>query len=103
MDHARKLHERIRREFPELRVYKFWEVSSSTIARIPSRALTNLSRRQIPVGPHAVPMCEAPTYNLTSREELLSRSFSLVEVNTFTPAQFGALFGFLVAFRGGLS
>lgn len=23
--HARKLHERIRREFPEIRIYKFWE------------------------------------------------------------------------------
>ncbi|BGP23009.1 DOPA 4,5-dioxygenase [Rhodotorula toruloides] len=61
MDHARRLHERIRREFPELRVYKFWEN---------------------PVGPHPVPM---------------------FEVNTFTPAQFGALFGFLVAYRGDLS
>lgn len=26
LEHARKLHERIRREFPELRVYQFWEV-----------------------------------------------------------------------------
>ncbi|GAA6026783.1 hypothetical protein JCM8097_005859 [Rhodosporidiobolus ruineniae] len=60
-EHARKLHERIRREFPELRVYKFWEA---------------------PVGPHPVPM---------------------FEVNTFTPAQFGAFFGFLVAYRGDLS
>ncbi|GAA6001201.1 hypothetical protein JCM10207_007460 [Rhodosporidiobolus poonsookiae] len=60
-EHARKLHERIRREFPELRVYKFWEQ---------------------PVGPHPVPM---------------------FEVNTFTPAQFGAFFGFLVAYRGDLS
>ncbi|GAA5829650.1 hypothetical protein JCM11251_000234 [Rhodosporidiobolus azoricus] len=61
MDHARKLHERIRREFPELRVYRFWDK---------------------PVGPHPVPM---------------------FEVNTFTPAQFGAFFGFLVAYRGDLS
>ncbi|GAA5943377.1 hypothetical protein JCM3775_005912 [Rhodotorula graminis] len=61
MAHARKLHERVRREFPELRVYRFWEV---------------------PVGPHPKAM---------------------FEVNTFTPAQFGALFGFLVAFRGDLS
>ncbi|GJN88363.1 hypothetical protein Rhopal_001328-T1 [Rhodotorula paludigena] len=60
-EHARKLHERIRREFPELRVYRFWDR---------------------PVGPHPVPM---------------------FEVNTFTPAQFGALFGFLVAYRGDLS
>jgi len=37
MEHARKLHERIRREFPEMRIYKFWEV---------------------PVGPHPVPMFE---------------------------------------------
>lgn len=35
--HARKLHERIRREFPELRVYRFWDR---------------------PVGPHPVPMFE---------------------------------------------
>ncbi|KAM0753908.1 hypothetical protein T439DRAFT_322793 [Meredithblackwellia eburnea MCA 4105] len=61
MEHARKLYDRIRREFPELRVYKFWD---------------------IPVGPHPVPM---------------------FEVNTFTPQQFGALFGFLVAYRAGLS
>ncbi|TNY19883.1 DOPA-like domain-containing protein [Rhodotorula diobovata] len=60
-DHARRLHERIRREFPELRVYRFWDK---------------------PVGPHPLPM---------------------FEVNTFTPAQFGALFGFLVAYRGDLS
>ncbi|GAA6048961.1 hypothetical protein JCM3770_007139 [Rhodotorula araucariae] len=60
-EHARRLHERIRREFPELRVYRFWET---------------------PVGPHPVPM---------------------FEVNTFTPEQFGALFGFLVAYRGDLS
>ncbi|GAA5969968.1 hypothetical protein JCM11641_000213 [Rhodosporidiobolus odoratus] len=60
-EHGRKLHERIRREFPELRVYRFWEQ---------------------PVGPHPVPM---------------------FEVNTFTPAQFGAFFGFLVAYRGDLS
>ncbi|KWU46354.1 hypothetical protein RHOSPDRAFT_31805 [Rhodotorula sp. JG-1b] len=60
-EHARKLHERIRREFPEMRIYRFWEK---------------------PVGPHPVPM---------------------FEVNTFTPAQFGALFGFLVAYRGDLS
>ncbi|GAA5919324.1 hypothetical protein JCM6882_002776 [Rhodosporidiobolus microsporus] len=60
-EHARKLHERIRREFPELRVYRLWEQ---------------------PVGPHPVPM---------------------FEVNTFTPAQFGAFFGFLVAYRGDLS
>ncbi|BGP14083.1 hypothetical protein JCM10213_002378 [Rhodosporidiobolus nylandii] len=61
LEHARRLHERIRREFPELRVYRFWER---------------------PVGPHPVPM---------------------FEVNTFTPAQFGAFFGFLVAYRGDLS
>lgn len=27
MEHAKKLHEAIRREFPEIRVYKFWEAS----------------------------------------------------------------------------
>ncbi|GAA5843911.1 hypothetical protein JCM5353_006641 [Sporobolomyces roseus] len=59
--HASKLHRRIRYEFPELRIYKFWDK---------------------PVGPHPFPM---------------------FEVNTFTPDQFGALFGFLVAHRGGLS
>ncbi|PQE30588.1 DOPA 4,5-dioxygenase protein [Rutstroemia sp. NJR-2017a WRK4] len=35
--YARELWERIRREFPELRIYKFWEV---------------------PVGPHPIPMFE---------------------------------------------
>ncbi|GAA5903926.1 DOPA 4,5-dioxygenase family protein [Sporobolomyces salmoneus] len=59
--HARKLHQRIRYEFPELRVYKFWEE---------------------PIGPHPSPM---------------------FEVNTFTPIQFGAFFGFLTAYRGDLS
>ncbi|GAA5931700.1 DOPA 4,5-dioxygenase family protein [Sporobolomyces koalae] len=61
IEHARKLHQRIRYEFPELRVYKFWETA---------------------IGPHPEPM---------------------FEVNTFTPAQFGALFGFLTAYRGDLS
>ncbi|TFL05159.1 DOPA-like domain-containing protein [Pterulicium gracile] len=56
--YARELHERIRREFPELRIYKFWEN---------------------PVGPH-------PT--------------AIFEVNTFSPHQTGALFGFLTVFRG---
>ncbi|GAA6006506.1 hypothetical protein JCM11491_004987 [Sporobolomyces phaffii] len=61
LEHARKLHSRIRYEFPELRVYKFWEQ---------------------PIGPHPEPM---------------------FEVNTFTPSQFGALFGFLTAYRGDLN
>ncbi|KAM0792523.1 hypothetical protein ACM66B_005192 [Microbotryomycetes sp. NB124-2] len=61
VEHARKLHERLRREFPELRIYKFWEQA---------------------VGPH-------PT--------------AMFEVNTFTPAQTGALLSFLVVYRGGLS
>ncbi|KAI5121889.1 hypothetical protein M0805_001094 [Coniferiporia weirii] len=38
---ARMLHERIRREFPELRIYKFWEK---------------------PVGPHPVAMFEVNTF-----------------------------------------
>ncbi|KIM22851.1 hypothetical protein M408DRAFT_332716 [Serendipita vermifera MAFF 305830] len=59
--YAKELHERIRREFPELRIYKFWD-----------RA----------VGPHPVPM---------------------FEVNTFTPVETGALFGFLTVWRGPLS
>ncbi|GAA5987722.1 hypothetical protein JCM5350_008082 [Sporobolomyces pararoseus] len=59
--HARKVHQRIRYEFPELRIYKFWET---------------------PIGPHPEPM---------------------FEVNTFTPIQFGALVGFLTAYRGDLS
>ncbi|KAK4058702.1 hypothetical protein OIO90_000146 [Microbotryomycetes sp. JL221] len=61
VEHAKRLHERIRREFPELRIYKFWENA---------------------VGPH-------PT--------------AMFEVNTFTPAQTGALMSFLVAYRAGLS
>ncbi|PVG04704.1 hypothetical protein CPB86DRAFT_777982 [Serendipita vermifera] len=59
--YARELHERIRREFPEMRIYRFWDK---------------------PVGPHPVPM---------------------FEVNTFTPNETGALFGFLTVWRGPLS
>ncbi|KAM6497157.1 DOPA-like domain containing protein [Amanita muscaria] len=40
-EYARKLHERIRREFPELRIYKFWEKS---------------------VGPHPTAMFEVNTF-----------------------------------------
>lgn len=61
VQHARELHERIRREFPELRTYRFFEK---------------------PIGPHIFPM---------------------FEVNTFTPAETGALFGFLTVWRGPLS
>jgi hypothetical protein len=61
VQHARELHERIRREFPELRTYRFFEK---------------------PIGPHTLPM---------------------FEVNTFTPAETGALFGFLTVWRGPLS
>ncbi|KAI0821599.1 DOPA-like domain-containing protein [Irpex lacteus] len=42
LEFARKLHERIRREFTELRIYKFWEK---------------------PVGPHPVAMFEVNTFN----------------------------------------
>jgi len=41
-NHAKDLHERIRREFPELRVYKFWDR---------------------PVGPHPVAMFEVNVFN----------------------------------------
>ncbi|KAH9839809.1 DOPA-like domain-containing protein [Rhodofomes roseus] len=41
MQYARELHERIRREFPELRIYKFWDK---------------------PVGPHPVPMFEVNVF-----------------------------------------
>lgn len=61
VQHARELHERIRREFPELRIYRFFEK---------------------PIGPHTLAM---------------------FEVNTFTPAETGALFGFLTVWRGPLS
>ncbi|ETW79054.1 hypothetical protein HETIRDRAFT_478392 [Heterobasidion irregulare TC 32-1] len=40
--YARELHERIRREFPELRIYKFWEK---------------------PVGPHPTAMFEVNTFD----------------------------------------
>ncbi|KAJ7155388.1 DOPA-like domain-containing protein [Mycena crocata] len=40
--HARSLHERIRREFPEFRIYKFWDR---------------------PVGPHTLPMFEVNTFS----------------------------------------
>ncbi|TFK73761.1 hypothetical protein BDN72DRAFT_834377 [Pluteus cervinus] len=39
---AKELHEAVRREFPELRIYKFWEV---------------------PVGPHSTAMFEINTFN----------------------------------------
>jgi len=42
MKYARELHERVRREFPELRIYRFWEK---------------------PVGPHPVAMFEVNTFN----------------------------------------
>ncbi|EPT00670.1 hypothetical protein FOMPIDRAFT_1122098 [Fomitopsis schrenkii] len=41
--YARELHERIRREFPELRIYKFWEKA---------------------VGPHPVPMFEVNLFTV---------------------------------------
>ncbi|KAJ7577092.1 DOPA-like domain-containing protein [Mycena floridula] len=41
LEFARQLHERIRREFPELRIYKFWEK---------------------PVGPHPTAMFEVNTF-----------------------------------------
>ncbi|KAG8870006.1 hypothetical protein FRC20_000491 [Serendipita sp. 405] len=59
--YAQELHERIRREFPEMRIYRFWDR---------------------PVGPHPIPM---------------------FEINTFTPSETGALFGFLTIWRGPLS
>ncbi|KAF8723384.1 hypothetical protein AX14_009365 [Amanita brunnescens Koide BX004] len=40
--YARQLHERIRREFPELRIYQFWDK---------------------PVGPHTLPMFEINVFN----------------------------------------
>jgi len=61
VQHARELHERIRREFPELRIYRFFEK---------------------PIGPHTLAM---------------------FEVNTVTPTETGALFGFLTVWRGPLS
>ncbi|KAH7106010.1 DOPA-like domain-containing protein [Auriculariales sp. MPI-PUGE-AT-0066] len=42
LEFARELHERIRREFPELRIYKFWEK---------------------PVGPHPVSMFEVNVFD----------------------------------------
>jgi aromatic ring-cleaving dioxygenase len=41
IEYARSLHERIRREFPELRIYQFWEK---------------------PVGPHPIPMFEVNVF-----------------------------------------
>ncbi|KAJ3479539.1 hypothetical protein NLI96_g8986 [Meripilus lineatus] len=40
--YAKELHERVRREFPELRIYRFWDK---------------------PVGPHPVAMFEVNTFN----------------------------------------
>ncbi|KAH0542498.1 hypothetical protein FGG08_003094 [Glutinoglossum americanum] len=59
-EYARKLHTRIRLEFPEIRVYPFHDR---------------------PIGPHPAGM---------------------FELNVFTPAQLGALVGFLVIYRQGL-
>ncbi|ESK96490.1 hypothetical protein Moror_6998 [Moniliophthora roreri MCA 2997] len=42
LQYARELHERIRREFPELRIYRFWDK---------------------PVGPHPTAMFEVNTFN----------------------------------------
>ncbi|KAH9932661.1 DOPA-like domain-containing protein [Amylocystis lapponica] len=42
MQYAKELHERVRREFPELRIYKFWDK---------------------PVGPHPVAMFEVNVFN----------------------------------------
>ncbi|KAF7335295.1 putative 21 protein [Mycena sanguinolenta] len=73
--HARDLHTRISREFPELRIYRFWD-----------RA----------VGPHPIPMFEV------NNSSSFVNPFCLpyAKVNTFTPHQTGALFCWLVANRG---
>jgi len=42
VQYAKELHERVRREFPELRIYRFWDK---------------------PVGPHPVAMFEVNTFN----------------------------------------
>ncbi|KAL5531526.1 hypothetical protein ACEPAG_4403 [Sanghuangporus baumii] len=50
-EYARALHERIRREFPELRIYRFWEK---------------------PVGPHPVAMFEVNTFTPHQTGTLIS-------------------------------
>ncbi|KIJ55334.1 hypothetical protein M422DRAFT_23935 [Sphaerobolus stellatus SS14] len=56
VEHAKALHERIRREFPELRIYKFWDK---------------------PVGPHPVAMFEVNVFDTAQTGAL----FSFLAVN----------------------
>ncbi|KAJ3572687.1 hypothetical protein NP233_g2928 [Leucocoprinus birnbaumii] len=73
--YAKQLHERIRREFPELRIYKVWDKAVGACMRSRSTALV----AYLAAGPH-------PT--------------AMFEVNTFTPHQTGAFFAWLVVNRG---
>ena len=75
--YAQQLHERIRREFPELRIYRLWDRPIGKVQH--AWSITRLKRT---TGPH-------PT--------------AMFEVNTFTPHQTGALFSWLAVRRGPLS
>ncbi|KAF8054966.1 DOPA-like domain-containing protein [Lyophyllum atratum] len=78
--YARELHERIRREFPELRIYKFWEKPVGELFLVLFlESFEALSETRGHTGPH-------PT--------------AMFEVNTFTPHQTGALFSWLTVNRG---
>ncbi|EIM86840.1 uncharacterized protein STEHIDRAFT_131386 [Stereum hirsutum FP-91666 SS1] len=82
LEYARELHERVRREFPELRIYKFWEkpvgmCSTPWICLLPF--VTRYPELFVRQGPH-------PT--------------AMFEVNTFNPHQTGAFFSWLTVNRG---
>ena len=77
--YASELWERIRREFPELRIYKLWDK---------------------PIGPHPIAMFEV---NVGSKCSCWSISVWLSTSQVFTPRQFGAFIPWLVINRGPLS
>jgi aromatic ring-cleaving dioxygenase len=85
MKYAKELRERIRREFPELRMYKLWEAA---------------------IGPHPVAMFEVnvftpgPCYPPSSTSELAGQR---VECWYLWLEQFGAFIPWLLIWRGPLS
>ncbi|KAK4684326.1 hypothetical protein P7C73_g5858, partial [Tremellales sp. Uapishka_1] len=74
IQHAKDLHEAVRREFPELRVYRFWDK---------------------PVGPH---VCQTQCVIVGPTDA--AKPTPMFEVNVFDPHQLGALLSFFVAKRG---
>lgn len=76
---ARELHERIRREFPELRIYRFWDKPVGMFLILSIVWYRYLTTKTCFLGPHPVAM---------------------FEVNVFNPHQTGALFSWLTVNRG---